>query len=74
MNTTYIHEIDSLCASDGELYIGSGDTQIVINTDSLYKDLHIIIDMVIKENDNEQALHKDMLNTCLRQHLTTNNS
>lgn len=54
METTYIHEINTLHASNGELYIGYGDdnNHIVFNTDTLFKDLPSIIEMVCKENKN----------------------
>ena len=56
METTYIHEINTLHASNGELYIGYGDynNHIVFNTDTLFKDLPSIIEMVCKENKKEQ--------------------
>jgi len=56
MNTTYIHEINTLHASNGELYIGYGDNNnhIVFNTDTLFRDLPNIIEMVCKENKKEQ--------------------
>ncbi len=56
METTYIHEINTLHASNGELYIGYGDNNehLVFNTDTLFRDLPTIIDMVCKENKKEQ--------------------
>ena len=56
MDTTYIQEINTLHASNGELYIGYGDDNehIVFNTDTLFKDLPSIIEMVCKENKKEQ--------------------
>lgn len=56
MKTTYIHEINTLHASSGELYIGYGDdnNHIVFNTDTLFKDLPSIIEMVCKENQKQQ--------------------
>lgn len=56
METTYIHEINTLHASNGELYIGYGDdnNHIVFNADTLFKDLPSIIEMVCKENKKEQ--------------------
>jgi hypothetical protein len=67
MKTTYIHEINTLHASNGELYIGYGDDNehIVFNTDTLFKDLHIIIDMVCKENKKEQKRVLKQLKTSL---------
>ena len=54
--TTYIHEINTLHASNGELYLGYGDDNdhLVINTDTLFRDLPAIIEMVCKENKKEQ--------------------
>jgi len=56
MDTTYIHEINTLHASNGELYIGYGDNNnhIVFNIDTLFRDLPNIIEMVCKENKKEQ--------------------
>ena len=56
METTYIHEINTLHASNGELYLGYGDNNehIIFNTDTLFRDLPTIIEMVCKENKKEQ--------------------
>ena len=63
----YIHEIHSLHCSDGELYIGYDDKDkiIVINIDTLYKDLPSIISMVIKENTKQQKMYADMIKETL---------
>ena len=65
--TTYIHEINTLHASNGELYIGYGDDNehIVFNTDTLFKDLPSIIEMVCKENNKEQQRIIQQLKTSL---------
>lgn len=54
--TTYINEINTLHASNGELYLGYGNDNdhIIINTDTLFRDLPTIIEMVCKENKKEQ--------------------
>jgi hypothetical protein len=55
MKTTYIHEINSIACNNGELYLGYDDNStLVFNTDTLFRDLPIIIDMVCKENKKEQ--------------------
>ena len=54
METTYIHEIDSIACNNGELYLSKGGTTVVFNTDALYRDLPTIIEMVCKENKKEQ--------------------
>lgn len=56
MKTTYIHEINTLHASNGELYIGYGDDNehLVFNTDTLFRDLPIIVELACKENKKEQ--------------------
>ncbi len=54
MERTYIHEIDTLHASDGDLYISYNNNTLVFNTDTLFRDLPTIIDMVCKENKKEQ--------------------
>ncbi len=55
MDFKYIHEINSIACNDGELYLSYGDnTTLVFNTDTLYKDLPTIINMVCKENKKEQ--------------------
>ena len=55
MKTEYIHEINTIQASDGELYIGyDNDKTLVFNIDTLFKDLPYIVDLVCKENKKEQ--------------------
>ena len=58
---TYIHETHHLYCQDGELHIHYGDVEndnwLVWNTDSLYKDLHFIINQVVKENKKMQQMY-----------------
>ena len=56
MKTTYIHEINTLHASNGELYIVYGDDNdhLVFNIDTLFRDLPSIVELVRKENKKEQ--------------------
>ena len=58
---TYIHDIDTISCSDGELHLSSEGTTVVLNTDTLYKDLHILIDMVCKENTKQQDRYKQLI-------------
>jgi hypothetical protein len=67
MKTTYIHEINSIACSNGELYLSSNKTTLIFNTDSLYKDLHIIVDLVIKENSKSQKIYAEQLKETLKQ-------
>ena len=55
MDTEYIHEINSIQASDGEIYMSyENDKTLVFNVINLFKDLPNIIDLVCKENKKEQ--------------------
>ncbi len=54
MKYKYIHDIDSIACNKGELYLTYDNETLVFNTDTLYKDLHIIINMVCKENKKQQ--------------------
>ena len=54
METTYIHEINSIACNNGELYLGYDNSTLVFNTDTLFRDLPIIIELVCKENKKEQ--------------------
>ena len=66
METTYIHEIDSIACNNSELYISyNNNNTLVFNTDTLYKDLPTIIDMVCKENNKEQKRIIQLLKTSL---------
>ena len=65
MKTTYIHEINSIACNNGELYLGYDNSTLIFNTDTLFKDLHIIIDMVSKENKKEQKRILKQLKTSL---------
>ena len=67
MKYKYINEIDSIACSNGELYLSSNKTTLIFNTDSLYKDLHIIVDLVIKENSKSQKLYSEQLKETLKQ-------
>ena len=68
-NFTYVHEIHSLYNSEGELCIGYGskDECLVINVDTLYKELPAIISMVSKENTKQQKMYADMIKESLEE-------
>ncbi len=65
MESKYIHEINSIACSNGELYLSYDNTTLVFNTDTLYKDLPTIIEMVCKENKKEQERILHQLKTSL---------
>jgi len=67
MKYKYIHDIDSIACNKGELYLTYDNETLVFNTDTLYKDLHIIVDLVIKENDKSQKLYSEQLKETLKQ-------
>lgn len=67
MKYKYINEIDSIACNNGELYLSYDNTTLIFNTDSLYKDLHIIVDLVIKENSKSQKLYAEQLKETLKQ-------
>ena len=58
---TYIHDIDTISCTDGELMISDGRTTVVLNTDTLYRDLYILIDIVCKENTKQQDRYKQLI-------------
>jgi len=69
---TYIHETNHLYCQDGEMYISFGDVGknerwLVWNTDSLYKDLHFIINQVVKENKKMQKMYLDNIKEELKE-------
>mgnify|MGYP003670891380 CR=1 FL=1 len=65
----YVNEIYSLHCSNGELYIGYDDKDkiIVINIDTLYKDLPSIISMVTKENTKQQKMYAEGIKESIKQ-------
>ena len=65
MKSIYIHEIESIACNNNELYLSYNNTTLVFNTDTLYKDLPTIIDMVCKENKKEQERILQELNMSL---------
>lgn len=67
MKYKYINDIDSIACNNGELYLSNNKTTLVFNTDTLYKDLHIILDLVIKENSKSQKLYSEQLKETLKQ-------
>jgi hypothetical protein len=68
---TYIHETNHLYCSDGELHIGYGDFDnerwLVINVESLFKDLPFIVKQVIEENKKMQDMHLEMIKATLKE-------
>tara|TARA_R110002167_G_scaffold332446_1_gene539283 strand:- start:538 stop:795 length:258 start_codon:yes stop_codon:yes gene_type:complete len=66
---TYVHEIHTFQCCDGELYLGYGEQEqsLVINVDTLYKDLPSIISMVCKENTKQQEMYADMIKESIKQ-------
>jgi hypothetical protein len=67
MDNKYIHEIETISCSNGELCLSYDDTTLIFNTDSLYKDLYIIIDLVVKENSKSQKRYSEQLKETLKQ-------
>ena len=57
----YIHEITTLSASDGELWISYGDPDkekhLVFNAVNLFNDLASIISLTVKENEKMKEMH-----------------
>ena len=57
----YIHEISTLSASDGEVYISYGDPDkekhLVFNAVNLFNDLASIISLTVKENEKIKQMH-----------------
>ena len=66
---TYVHEIHTFQCCDGELYLGYGEQKqsLVINVDTLYKELPSIISMVTKENKKQQKMYADMIKESLEE-------
>lgn len=68
---TYIHETNHLYCSDGELHIGYGDFDnerwLVINVESLFKDLPFIVKQVVEENKKMQDMHLEMIKATLKE-------
>ena len=66
---TYIHETTTIYCSDGELHIGYNNdmSTLTFNVDTFYKDLHIIIGMVAKENTKQQKMYADMIKESLEE-------
>jgi len=68
---TYIHETNHLYCSDGELHIGYGDfdneSWLVINVESLFKDLPFIVSQVVEENKKMQDMHLKMIKGTLKE-------
>ena len=67
MKYKYINEIESIACENGELYLSNNKTTLIFNTDSLYKDLPLIIDLVVKENSKSQKLYNEQLKETLKQ-------
>lgn len=57
----YIHEINTISASDGELYLSYGDPHkekhLVFNAENLFNDLALIISLTVKENEKMKEMH-----------------
>ena len=52
---TYVHEIQCIGASDGEIYLSHENGTVVFNTTTLLTDLPTIVRLVKKEYANELA-------------------
>ena len=68
---TYIHEIHDVHYAnlEGQLYIGYGedDDHLIINVDTLYRNLSSIISMVTKENTRQQKMYAEMIKESLEE-------
>ena len=63
---TYIHELTTLQASNGELYLCTDTDTIVLNIRNLIDDLPHILDMCIKEHNNQNKLIKEQLKETIK--------
>ena len=61
IKSQYIHEINTISASDGELYLSYGDPHkekhLVFNAENLFNDLALIISLTVKENEKMKEMH-----------------
>lgn len=52
--TIYIHESHTIYVDNGELHLIYEENEIVFNMQTLFNDLPIIIDLCIKEQENNK--------------------
>jgi len=73
-NTTYVGETISLHCKDGELNIWYGDMEnqklLVMEVEHLFKDLPIIIKMVVEEQKKMQEMYLNEINESINNQLT----
>jgi len=62
----YIHEIECISASDGELYLSTERTNIVINISNFIQDLGIITELTLRENNKEQKRFKESIKRAIK--------
>lgn len=54
MKSTYIHEIHTIYASNGELHLINNNNEIIFNMQTLFNDLPAILHYCIKEQENNK--------------------
>ena len=61
IKSQFIHERNTISASDGELYLSYGDPHkekhLVFNAENLFNDLALIISLTVKENEKMKEMH-----------------
>ena len=67
----YIHEINTLDASDGELYINYGEPNkernLIFNAANLLQDLASIISLTVKESNKTRLMHIEQIKEALNE-------
>jgi hypothetical protein len=62
MDYTYIHETDTIFELNGELHLISDEKTVVFNCESLFNDLPIIIDKVLKaRTETDKRIKKEII-------------
>ena len=67
----YIHEINTLSASDGELCLSYGEPDnqrhLVFNAENLFNDLALIISLTVKESNKMKLMHIEQIKKTLNE-------
>ena len=69
IKSQYIHEINTISASDGELYLSYGtqdnERHLVFNAENLFNDLALIISLTVKESNKMRLMHLEQIKKTL---------
>ncbi len=67
MKVNYIHDIQTLSARDGEVYIETDNEMLIFNAETLYRDLATVVKLTLEQKYEMDKLYKTELKDIIKE-------